>query len=247
MSSLKARQAAAVQRMLNLNADISNNALGWGEQWKLLVYDRYCRDIISPLLTVSELRKQGITLHMLLENDREDIPDVPAVYFVSPTSDVIQRVVKDLQSKLYSSIHLNFVRPVPRPLLEELAKSTLSTNTVGMLTKLYDQTLDFVCLEPNLFTFNDTNSYITYNHPKVKDTDIERFMGRIVQGLFSVLATMGVVPVIQAPKGGPAEMVATQLHAMLKDHLVGRSQLFCHEVIDSLVSFAVLGIQQLLL
>ena len=78
----------------------------------------------------------AITLHMLLENDREDIPDVPAVYFVSPTSDVIQRVVKDLQSKLYSSIHLNFVRPVPRPLLEELAKSTLSTNTVGMLTKL---------------------------------------------------------------------------------------------------------------
>jgi hypothetical protein len=42
----------------------------------VLIYDRKCRDIISPLLNVSKLRKRGVTLHLLLEAEREDIPDV---------------------------------------------------------------------------------------------------------------------------------------------------------------------------
>lgn len=40
----------------------------------------------------SKLRKRGVTLHLLLESDREDIPDVPAVYFVEPTAENIQRI-----------------------------------------------------------------------------------------------------------------------------------------------------------
>jgi hypothetical protein len=32
----------------------------------VLVYDRAGRDIISPLLNVAQLRRNGITLHMLV-------------------------------------------------------------------------------------------------------------------------------------------------------------------------------------
>jgi hypothetical protein len=201
------------------------SSVGWGEQWKLLIYDRFCRDVISPLLNVSQLRKQGITLHMLSETDREEIPDVPAIYFVLPTPENVQRIVQDAQNKLYSSFHLNFARPIPRPLLENFAKSTLSTDTVGLIQKLFDQTLDFVCLEPRLFSLREQNSYMAYNNPKAKDTDIEQYMERIVAGLFSVIATLGTVPVIQAPTGGPAEMVARNLNAMLKGHLTGGSKM----------------------
>lgn len=40
------------------------------------------QDILAPLLHVNELRKHGVTLHMLLDAERQPIPDVPAVYFV---------------------------------------------------------------------------------------------------------------------------------------------------------------------
>ncbi len=40
------------------------------------------QDILAPLLHVNELRRHGVTLHMLLDADRQPIPDVPAVYFV---------------------------------------------------------------------------------------------------------------------------------------------------------------------
>lgn len=38
----------------------------WSDQWKVLVYDKPCRNIISTLLHVTQLRKQGVTLHMLV-------------------------------------------------------------------------------------------------------------------------------------------------------------------------------------
>lgn len=40
------------------------------------------QDILAPLLHVNELRRHGVTLHMLLDAERQPIPDVPAVYFV---------------------------------------------------------------------------------------------------------------------------------------------------------------------
>ena len=47
----------------------------------------------------------------------------------------------------------------------------------------------------------------------------------LVEGLFSVLVTLGVVPIIRCPKGGAAEHVASQLDARLREHLRQRSNL----------------------
>jgi hypothetical protein len=32
--------------------------------WKVLIYDRLGQDIISPLISIKELRELGVTLHM---------------------------------------------------------------------------------------------------------------------------------------------------------------------------------------
>eukprot|EP01031_Cornospumella_fuschlensis_P048788 gene48788-59738_t len=67
----------------------------FSDQWKVLIYDQDCRDIISPLLNVGALRQKGVTLHLLLHADREAIPDAPAVYFIRPTEANLKRVVED--------------------------------------------------------------------------------------------------------------------------------------------------------
>ncbi|CAN0546955.1 unnamed protein product [Ectocarpus sp. 8 AP-2014] len=81
-SSLKDKQRQAVLRLLNFNSN-DNGERGiaeidserctrvgqigeWSDQWKVLVYDKPCRNIISTLLHVTQLRKQGVTLHMLV-------------------------------------------------------------------------------------------------------------------------------------------------------------------------------------
>ncbi|KAF1334082.1 Sec1 family transporter sly1, partial [Globisporangium splendens] len=213
--------------MLDFNAESSgfhdagqDAADHWGEQWKVLVYDKFCRDIISPILKLHELRKKGVTLHMLIEQERDAIPDVPAIYFVEPTAENIHRIVADCSKELYSSVHLNFAYPMSRESMELLARLSVEAGCTSMYT-------NFVSLEPSLFSLNLPNSYRAYNDPTVQDKQIEQSMSRIVQGLFSVLATSGTVPVIRCPKNdGPSRMVAEQLSNTIRDHLTARNGIF---------------------
>lgn len=70
-----------------------------------------------------------IHVNSQLHSLRPPLPDVPAVYFVSPTLANIRRIAEDLRKGLYESFHLNFVEPLPRALLEELAASVAQDGT----------------------------------------------------------------------------------------------------------------------
>ena len=57
--------AEAVVRMLNFNVPSDQNSSHhWQEVWKVLVFDKYCSDVVSLLLKKGDLRNQGITLHL---------------------------------------------------------------------------------------------------------------------------------------------------------------------------------------
>lgn len=196
------------------------------EVYKILVLDRFCRDILSPLIHVKDLRKHGITLYFVIDKERQTVPDVPAIYFVQPTSVNIGRIVADASRGLYESFHLNFSSSLPRPLLEELAAGTLKADAVGRISKVYDQYLEFVTLEENLFSLAQRDIYVQLNDPSAGDQEIEGIVEKIASGLFCVLVTLGVVPVIRCASGGPAQMVAAALDTRLRDHLVTKNHLF---------------------
>jgi hypothetical protein len=59
---------------------------------------------------------------------------VPGIYFVSPTAENIKRIAEDLDNALYESVHLSFVEPLSRTLLEELATLVAQSST-GELVK----------------------------------------------------------------------------------------------------------------
>ncbi|KAJ3129954.1 Vesicle trafficking between the ER and Golgi [Nowakowskiella sp. JEL0407] len=202
-------------------------------QWKVLVYDHVGQLIISPLLKVNDLREQGVTVHMPLFGDRHAITDVPAVYFVQPTHENINRLAEvdmqfsDLSRHLYESYYINFTTSVSRDLLEELASSTVQANAQSEISQVFDQYLNFISLEPNLFTLNLDSTYQTLNDPNSPDALIESVLEKITTGLFSVVATLGVVPIIRCSKGNAAEMVASALDGKLREHLMnGRNNLF---------------------
>ena len=60
-------------------------------------------------------------------------------------------LLQDLKNQLYQSYHFNFISPLSRALLEDLAKAALDSNSVSQVTKVYDQYLNFICLEDDLF------------------------------------------------------------------------------------------------
>ncbi|KAJ8353535.1 hypothetical protein SKAU_G00211020, partial [Synaphobranchus kaupii] len=221
-ASVREKQTAALKRMLNFNAPPMKNTAA-EPVWKVLIYDRFGQDIISPLLAVKELRDMGITLHLLLHSDRDPIPDVPAIYFVLPTEENIQRICQDLRNQLYESYYLNFISAISRSKLEDIASAALGANAVNQVTKVFDQYLNFITLEDDMFVLCNQNkeliSYHAINKPDIMDTDMEVIMDTIVDSLFCFFVTLGAVPVIRCPRGNAAEMVAVKLDKKLRENL----------------------------
>nr|KAJ3420833.1 Vesicle trafficking between the ER and Golgi [Polyrhizophydium stewartii] len=237
--------------MLNLNAEPASSGGGLGgigaapfvagassaipvandPVWKVLIYDKFCQDIISPLLHVSDLRERGITVHMSIYSERDPIPDVPAIYFVEPTADNIKRIANDLSRQLYDSFSINFSSALPRPLLEDLAAAAVSSDSAGLIAQICDQYLNFVSLDHNLFSMQLSNSYQLLNSPSTTEQQIEDLTSKIAASLFSVLVALGTVPIIRCPRGNSAEAVALKLESKLRDHVLNsRSSLFSEGV-----------------
>lgn len=161
--------------------------------WKVLVFDNLGRDVISSVLRVQDLRNFGVTIHLSIHAARHPIPDVPVVYLVEPTAENIKAISSDLTKNLYETAYVNFMSSVPRPLLEDFAATTADNGTSGKIAQVYDQYLNFVVSEPDLFSLHLKDAYYTLNSAQAAESVIESTVDKIVSGLFSVAVTMGEV------------------------------------------------------
>ncbi|KAK8024655.1 hypothetical protein PG993_012721 [Apiospora rasikravindrae] len=241
MASLRDRQIASLRKILNLNEVVqkeedettahANGSLAptgpiltaEGEPiWKVLIFDDLGRDVISSVLRVSDLRSMGVTMHLHINTNRHPIPDVPAIYLLEPSPKNLEGITNDLQRGLYTPAYINFTSSIPRPLLEDFAAQTAATETSEHIAQLFDQYLNFIVSEPDLFSLGmqKENTYWALNSAKTKDEELDHVVDRIVSGLFSVVVTMGVIPIIRCPKGAAAEMIAGKLDRKLRDHIL---------------------------
>lgn len=158
-----------------------------------------------------------------LHSDRDSIPDAPAIYFCAPTEENLGRIAQDFQNALYDAYHLNFISPISRQKLEDLASASLQAGCVANIQKIYDQYVNFITLEDDMFILKHQNSdilsYYSINRANTQDFEMEGIMDAIVDSLFSVFVTLGNVPIIRAPKNTAAEMVARKLEKKLRENL----------------------------
>lgn len=133
------------------------------------------------------------------------------------------RIGQDFHNGLYDVYHLNFLSPISRQKLEDLASAALQAQCVANIHKIYDQYLNFITLEDDLFILKHQNSdnisYYAINRANTQDTEMEAIMDSMVDSLFSVFVTLGNVPIIRCPKNSAAEMVARKLEKKLRENL----------------------------
>lgn len=213
---VRQKQIEVVSAMLNLNAD-------WQPDWKFLIYDRIGQNILAPLMSVDKLKSHNVTEYLLIDQARQPVPEVSAIYFVMPTEQNIERICKDLDSYMYDSYYLNFISPLTRSKLESIADSALLSDSVDRVKKIYDQYLNFIALEDDLFVLREiekqTMSFFTINRTDATEQEINQAIDCIVECLFSVLVTLNVIPIIRCSRGGPAELVAEKLTKKIRETL----------------------------
>ncbi|CAJ0958315.1 unnamed protein product, partial [Mesorhabditis belari] len=161
---------------------------------------------------------------MLVGSKREQLPDVPAVYFVAPNDENVELLCNDLKLGLYENFYRNFISPLSRPRPEILATAAVNGGAISQVQKVVDQYLNFISLEDDLFVLKrypeaSPMSYYAINDPSTSDAQMESMIESIADGLFSMCATLGLVPVIRASKDNAAEQIAIRLDQKLRDNL----------------------------
>ena len=191
--------------------------------WKILVYDSFCQDIIGPLLSVGDLRKYGVTLHLLIDGsvERESVPGVPVVYLVLPTEENVKRILADCTNSMYDAVYINFALPVSNSIMDFLARGIVENRCMGVIQKVFSHDAGFIPLETNLVSLRMKDAFAQYNNPSAKDADVEAVIETIVDRSVSFVLSMGVLPIVRCAPGGPAEMVARSLALKLRDSVSG--------------------------
>ena len=76
--------------------------------------------------------------------------------------------------------------------MEEFASKIAESGTAEGISQMYDQYLNFIVGEPDLFSLGlGKDVYSTLNSALTKDEEIDAIVDRTVSGLFSVVVTMG--------------------------------------------------------
>lgn len=218
--NIQHKQRQVLERMLALN-DTEGDA---SSTWKVLVYDTFCQNVLSPILDVGALRNAGVTLHLHISSLRQPVHDAPAIYFVEPTEENISIIAEDCSKGLYNKFYLNFSSQLDPRLMESLALQTLKSDSSNRICKVFDQFVAFTSQESSLFSLEIPQSFVRLN--SLDDKIIMDIIDRIVDGLFSVCVSLGQVPIIRARPGEAAEMVGRKLDEKLRNHLKEKHHLF---------------------
>lgn len=78
--------------------------------------------------------------------------------------------------------------------MEEFATQTATAGTSEQIAQLFDQYLNYIVTEPDLFSLGmqKEHTYWALNSAATSDAELDRVVDRIVSGLFSVVVTMGM-------------------------------------------------------
>ena len=80
----------------------------------------------------------------------------------------MKRIYKDLKDEMYETFNFHFISPINRQKLEDLAQAALSTESVHLVQKIFDQYSNFVALEDQemVFHFVLKTKFYTGNYPE---------------------------------------------------------------------------------
>lgn len=152
--------------------------------FKILILDSATQEILGPILKVSDLRDAGVTAHFLASASRSPIKEAPAFYFVSSA----EPIEKDLNRDLYGSYYINSSFAFKRSDLERMAAVASGKQIALKIRSVFDQFVQFVSLQDDLFTLNIANSFV--------DRNTDTLLRYTVSGLMSVFCTLNEVPFI---------------------------------------------------
>ncbi|CAG9330372.1 unnamed protein product [Blepharisma stoltei] len=204
--------------------------------WKILILDELSSLSLTTLIHISSLRKHNITLYLSLNSQREPLASAIAIYLIEPTEINIQQLIRDMTNRLYDAYQIDFLYHPSQEIIQMLRKGLSDATIRSKLLKMCVFHLNYIVLEEKLFCLNGPSFEDLYF-----SSENWSLYEKIAMGLFSILKTCKIRPIIKATKG-MSQQVASSLARLCWDdheeiHSLSRPLLL---IVDRKIDFSVM-------
>ncbi|XP_068098204.1 syntaxin-binding protein 3 [Hyperolius riggenbachi] len=159
-------------------------------EWKILLLDQFTTKLLTSCCKMTDLLQESITVVEDIYKIRQPVPDLKAIYFISPNQKSVDCLVNDFKPKSckYKAAYVYFSDACPDNLITKLKLCAPKT-----IKKCKEVNISFFPKESQVFLLNIPDAFHMLYSPD-KAVDKESAMQAIAQQIVTLCATLDENP-----------------------------------------------------
>ncbi|XP_037326024.2 syntaxin-binding protein 3 [Pungitius pungitius] len=169
------------------------------EVWKILILDSFTTKLLSSCCKMSDLMIEKITIVEDLYKKREPVPEMKAIYFMSPTAKCVDAFIADFKpTPKYKAAYVYFTDYCPDDLFNKMKQSC-----AAYIRVCKEINLSFMPQEAQVFTCNNPGAFQSIYSPYSRDKT--KTLEMLADQLVTLCATLDEYPGIRYKKDNNTE------------------------------------------
>uniref|UniRef100_A0A8C8B1F3 Syntaxin binding protein 3 n=1 Tax=Otus sunia TaxID=257818 RepID=A0A8C8B1F3_9STRI len=186
------------------------------EEWKIILLDDYTTKLLSLCCKMTDLLAEGITVVENVYKNREPVPHMKAIYFITPTKKSVDGLIDDFitkSSRRYKAAYVYFTDFCPDNLFNKIKSSCAKS-----IRRCKEINISFFPYESQVFTLNVPDAFYRCYSPTLEKTkDNDAVMQVIAEQIVTLCATLDENPGVRY-KSGPSDK-ASKLAQLVEKNL----------------------------
>uniref|UniRef100_A0A8C5C4N1 Syntaxin binding protein 3 n=1 Tax=Gadus morhua TaxID=8049 RepID=A0A8C5C4N1_GADMO len=155
---------------------------------QILILDPFTTKLVSSCCKMSDLMAEGITIVEDLYKSREPVPEMKAIYFMSPTSKCVDAFIADFKLKpKYKAAYVYFTDYCPDDLF-----NNMKLYCAKYIRVVKEINLSFLPYEAQVFTCDNPGAFRSIYSPHSQDK--RRTLETMADQIVTLCATLGEYP-----------------------------------------------------
>jgi len=183
--------------------------------FKVLVLDNSTFKFLSPLLKKATLKMYNICLITNINDEKDIMNNMMAIYLVTPSSNNFSAILKDMKDNIYQNYSINFIEKPDDNLLEQFLSNIIKLDIYKKIYNLHVLPIKYSLIHPKIIDFCSSDEAIKKPYSlfnlNLNDKTTENYYDLISNMLFNALFCMRLSPLIKFRNGSYSKLIAEKI------------------------------------